>query len=146
MQELAPIVEAFDYIDAEGSPAVSAEAELYLGNGQCMTIRAGGALASSAPIVAPFTHYEVILDHEPARFWKRFSEDGDQLLYERVPRLHVAHHAVRHGGVVSSVMERHSVGLRVHSTPVQLPITTLEELAELLSSITGRWVTTDALI
>jgi hypothetical protein len=145
MHELAPIVEAFDYIDAEGSPAVSAEAELYLGNGQSMTIRAGGALPSSAPVVAPFTHYEVILDHDPPRFWKRFSEEGDLLVYDCVPRLHIAHHAVRHGGVVSLSMERQVLARKVHETPVQLPITTMEQLAELLSRITGRSVTTDAL-
>jgi len=145
MDELAPIVEAFEYIDVEGGPLVSAEAELFLGNGQCMAIRAGGGIGTSLPACAPFTHYEVILDHDPPRFWIRFTEDGDRLVYEKVPRLHIAHHAVRHGGVVSMTMSRQRLPQQVHSVNVRLPITTLEELAALLTTITGQSVTADTL-
>lgn len=145
MHELAPIAAAFDYIDVEGGPLVAAEAELGLGNGQNMTIRAGGGATQASPPLAPFTHYEVILDHDPPRFWHQFAGDKDRLVYALVPRLLIAHHTVRHGGVKTMTTSRQLLPPKVQRTLIRLPITTMEELAVVLSDIAGRTVTPDAL-
>jgi hypothetical protein len=140
VDELDPIVAAFDYIDVVGGPLVTAEVELGLGNGQSMSIKAGGGASTSSPPGPPFSHYEVILDHDPPRFWHRYSED--QLVYSQVPRLHIAHHAIRRGGVVYTVASSKEV---IYRTPIRLPITTMEELAQVLAEIAGREVSPDAL-
>ena len=145
MDELEPITAAFDFIDAEGGTAIAAEVELFLGNGQCMTIKAGGSVSTALPLVAPFTHYEVVLDHDPPRFWHRFAGDKERLVYAKVPRLLIAHHAVRHGGVVKSTMIRTMQLSQVRRKAVKLPITTMEELAQVLSEIAERPVQADVL-
>ena len=129
------LMEGFAYIDSRGGPVVIAEAEFALGNGVNMTVRAGGGAVTSSPSDPPFAAYEVMLDHDPARFWRRFTDD-DQLLYSNVPKMLVAHHAIRRGGV-RSLSTSTSFAQPGKRSPVTLPITTMEELAAVLSQITG---------
>lgn len=143
--DVARLLTAFQYIDEQGGPVVVARAELMLGNGEAMTISAGGGLVTASPPAAPFTHYEVILDHEPARFWRRFTDD-DRLLYSNVPQLLVSHHVIRHGGLISMSTEAQMIDLAPARPKVRLPIRTIDELAAALSDITGMQVSKDALI
>lgn len=88
----------FTYLDAEGVSGRTASAELVLGNSEIMTVRAGGPGVHSGPFCSPFTDYEVLLDHEPARFWTQYT-DAVGMVYAHVPRLLLAHHVIRHGGI-----------------------------------------------
>lgn len=95
----------FDYLDQFGSQSVTATVEVVLRNGLIMTVKAGGPGTGSRPTFAPFEAYEVLTDHEPPRFWSKFSDDGaDWSVYHQVPRLLVAHHITRHGGVAELVV------------------------------------------
>ena len=142
--DAARLETVFAYIDEHGGPVVTARAELGLGNGQSMTISAGGGTITSAPPAAPYTHYEVVLDHEPARFWRRFSDD-DRLLYANVPRLLVAHHALRHGGVVWAETSTEFVHPSQRKPRIAFPIKTVDELASVLSTLTGTHVDANVL-
>ena len=138
------IDDVFGYIDRRGGPLVVAEVELGLANGNVMTVRAGGGAVTCSPLDPPFTHYEVWIDHDPPRFWQRFGEDTG-LTYSRVPRLLIIHQITRSGGVATMLPQTHFVAPAVHRTPVRLPITTLEELVDVLGSITGRPVDANVL-
>lgn len=137
--DITRLLSAFEFIDEQGGPLVVAHVELNLGNGESMTISAGGGLVTASPPAAPFTHYEVVLDHEPARFWRRFTDD-DRLLYSNVPQLLIAHHIIRHGGLITMTCSAAMVSLKPSKPKVAYPIRTVEELAQALSNITGMQV------
>ena len=139
--DIEDLLRAFDHIDAQAGPLTIARVEITLGNRETMSIAAGGGLVTASPPAAPFTHYEVILDHDPARFWRRFT-DGDQLLYSNVPQLLVSHHVIRHGGVHQ--MEC-TTSFAAPQPRVKLPIRTIDELAQALTDITGVQVSKDVL-
>lgn len=88
----------FAWLDEHGGGPVTAEVELRLGNGALMTVLAGGPGVRSSPPGPPFSTYEVLVDHEPPRFWNRYTDDVG-MLFAFVPRLLVAHHVIRHGGI-----------------------------------------------
>ena len=88
----------FNYLDTEGVEGKTASAEIVLNNGEIMTIRAGGSGTHSWPASPPYESYEVLMDHPPERFWKRYT-DSAGMTYAQVPRLLVAHHITRHGGI-----------------------------------------------
>jgi hypothetical protein len=88
----------FSYLDHEGTDGKTASAEIVLTNGEIMTIRAGGANTHCYPAFPPYESYEVLMDHAPERFWRRYT-DSVGMLYADVPRLLVAHHITRHGGI-----------------------------------------------
>lgn len=90
----------FIFLEMEGIDERTASAELVLGNGNIMTVRAGGPGIHSEPSCSPFVDYEVLLDHEPSRFWTRYSADDVSVLYAHVPWLLLAHHVTRRGGIV----------------------------------------------
>lgn len=93
------ILRIFQYLDLAGGERRTAVAHLALLNNQNMTLSAGGSGVQSSPARPPFQAYEVILDHDPPRFWRRFTED--ELLYAKVPKLLISHHIIRHGGLDS---------------------------------------------
>lgn len=138
------IAEVFEHLDSAGGPVVVAEAILSLGNGTEMTVRAGGLGDLSSPARPPFSSYEVFLDHDPARFWRRYTDD-DQLLYRHVPRMLVTHHVVRHGGIVGVEYSSSFIPAARSHPSVRLPITTVSELAGVLSDLIGRPVDAAAL-
>lgn len=88
----------FSKIDDLSRIGLTISAHLLLGNGNQMTVRAGGAGVHSQPGCAPFSAYEVLLDHEPPRFWRRFG-DTVGIIYADVPPLLVAHYIIRRGGI-----------------------------------------------
>ena len=88
----------FSFLDAKGGGNVTASAEIVLRNGQIMTIRAGGPGTHSRPSSPPFEAYEVLLDHDPPRFWRRYNAVGS-CLYDQVPGMLVTHHVIRRGGI-----------------------------------------------
>ena len=90
--------EMFEYLDTQGVDGQSASAEVQLPGGRALTVRAGGPGVHSWPVLPPFTAYEVLLDHDPPRFWRKYADEGS--LYATVPRLLLAHHITRTGGVV----------------------------------------------
>ena len=89
----------FDFIDAKASPESIAEVEIRLGDGGMVTVRAGGPGKLHAPGRRPFTAYEVHIDHDVARFWSKYSQEEGTCVYAQVPRLLLAHHITRHGGI-----------------------------------------------
>lgn len=93
----------FAHLDLYGSRRRTAEATIRLNNTECLTVRAGGGGVGSAPAgtTGPYTAYEVLLDHEPPRFWRAYSSQQYGVLYRGVPRLLVAHHIVRRGGIAT---------------------------------------------
>lgn len=96
---------AFDFIDGAGVGGATGEVNLRLGNMDMMTVRAGGSGVHSWPAEPCFQQYEVLLDHEPPRFWTRYT-DANGLLFTQVPKLLVTHHITRHGGIVEMECER----------------------------------------
>lgn len=98
------VARMFAHLDIRGRGGLTAVASLDLNNGEVMTVRAGGPGIHSAPRFGPFESFEVLLDHEPARFWTRYSDDIG-VLYAEVPRLCVAHHIIRHGGIREMSLE-----------------------------------------
>lgn len=97
--------QAFDFIDGAGINGGTGEVSLRLGNKDMMTVRAGGPGVHSWPAEPRFQQYEVLLDHEPPRFWTRYT-DVNGMLFSQVPKLLVTHHITRHGGIVEMECER----------------------------------------
>lgn len=95
----------YSYLDETGTKEQAAQVHVQMGNHQCITVAAGGSGKHSWPAFSPYQCYEVILDHEPARFWNKYT-DSAGLVYSCVPRLLVTHHIVRHGGAVNIVTEQ----------------------------------------
>lgn len=92
------ISRVFDYIDLEGTDGRTAEVSMMLVSGDLMTVRAGGHGIHSLPACAPFETYEVLIDHEAPRFWRKYT-DAAGILFAHVPRLLIAHHITRQGGI-----------------------------------------------
>lgn len=139
------IEKVFAYIDEQGGPLVIAMAELVLGNNSTMTLQAGGGDLTLSPSTPPFETYQVLLDQEPPRFWRRYTEKDDVYIYSHVPRLLVTHHIVRHGGLSATAVN----SMFIKPTPrrkLEYPINTVEELASVLSNIVGRDVDQGTLI
>ena len=103
----------FDYLDQNGSETVTAAVEIVLANRLIMTVKAGGPGTHSRPAFAPFEAYEVLIDHDPPRFWSKFNFDDDWSVYREVPRLLVAHHITRHGGIAEMVVSADHADTRV---------------------------------
>ena len=95
----------YNYLDATGTSKRAAQVHVQMGNHQCITVTAGGSGKHSWPAFSPYQSYEVILDHEPARFWTKYT-DSAGLVYSCVPKLLVTHHIIRHGGALSIITER----------------------------------------
>ena len=70
-----------------------------LGNTEQLTVRCGGPGTHSWPAAPPFESYEVLTAGDPPRFWQRYGDRGG-VVFARVPRLLVAHHITRSGGIV----------------------------------------------
>ena len=94
--QLAAVV---SFLDDAGVRGKTAEAQLVLGNEDLITVRAGGPGVRSWPAEAPYSTYEVVTSGEPPRFWHRYT-DSAQVVYAYVPRLLIAHHISRSGGIV----------------------------------------------
>lgn len=91
-QEL--ITAVFAFLE-KGSDTVMTEAELRLANEDYMTLQCGGPGNIARPATGS---YDVLIDHDPPRFWKRYG-DRDALVYSAVPSLLIRHHVTRHGGI-----------------------------------------------
>ena len=91
------IAEVFNFIDSQGVGGLTAEVALRLTSGAYLTVRGGGPGVLSSPSAGPFTDYEVMVDHDPPRFWSRYSQDELGSLFAHVPALLIAHHITRHG-------------------------------------------------
>lgn len=102
------VASIYDYLDSVGTSKQAAQVHVQMGNHQCITVSAGGSGLRSWPAFSPFASYEIILDHEPARFWTRYT-DSARMVYACVPRLLVTHHIIRHGGVYQLITEPCSV-------------------------------------
>lgn len=96
---------AFDFIDGAAVDGGTGVVTIRLGNMDMLTIKGGGPGIHSWPAAAPFQQYEVLMDHEPPRFWTKYS-DTNGMLFARVPKLLVAHHVTRHGGIVEMLCDR----------------------------------------
>ena len=94
----------YDYLDSAGTEKRAAQVHVEMGNHQCLTVSAGGSGLRSGPAFAPYSSYEVILDHEPARFWTKYT-DSAGMVYAHVPKLLLTHHITRHGGIDSIICE-----------------------------------------
>ena len=94
------------YLDDAGRNGNTASVELVLGNGQIMTIKAGGSGIHSGPVFPPFENYEVILDRTPPRFWSKYTDKAG-MVYAHIPRLLLTHHITRRGGVSQMSQECH---------------------------------------
>lgn len=121
----------FDFIDERASTTATASVDIKLTDGALMTVRAGGPGVLSAPGLPPFHAYEVNLDHNSARFWRRYGHQQGIDVYASVPRLLVAHHIIRHGGI-------DSVACEVEDWPVKRPPTELEKAMDELRALTAR--------
>ena len=77
------------------------------------------------------------MDHDPPRFWTKYS-DSDQLLYARVPKLLIAHHITRHGGIKAMECERTMrKKLKLFRVEMLLPETEKVAALKALSGVTG---------
>ena len=106
----------FTYLDQNGSETATAAVEVVLANRLIMTVKAGGPGTHSRPAFAPFEAYEVLIDHDPPRFWSKFNFEDDWSVYREVPRLLVAHHITRHGGIAEMVVTTDHADTRVPRT------------------------------
>jgi hypothetical protein len=92
------VARIFDFIDIKGVEGRTAEVALRLNSGGYLTVLGGGVGVLASPAAGPFTDYEVLMDHDPPRFWHRY-EDDEELgsRYAHVPALLIAHHIIRNG-------------------------------------------------
>jgi hypothetical protein len=90
--------QTFDWFDEVARDGKTAQAHMMLRKGQALSISAGGPGIHSWPASPPYEGYEVILDHDPPRFWTRYTDAGG-VVYANVPKLLITHHVVRHGGL-----------------------------------------------
>lgn len=88
----------FAWIDQHGVGGRTAEVEYRLGNGQHMSMAAGGSGVNASPALPPFAAYEVLFDEDPPRFWRRYT-DATGMVYANVPRTLLTHYVVRNGGI-----------------------------------------------
>lgn len=132
------IAGVLDWVDRSGTDQLTAEAMLVLNNGALMSVRAGGmAVHAQAGSVHHFDSYEVDLDHEPARFWRKYSEDGS-IVYAYVPRLLVLHHVTRRGGVAHAETDvRRLERTAVVSLSLQMPYEAQRLVRAALEGIAG---------
>lgn len=100
----ATISEALDWLDENGTEGKTATAHLVLGNEDQITINAGGPGIHARPAVGPFESYEVLTSGEPPRFWHKYGDTGG-VVFARVPRLLIAHHVARSGGITDMTFE-----------------------------------------
>lgn len=129
--------EVFSEIDRLGRGGHTASAHLLLGNGDQMTVRAGGPGIHSQPRSAPFSAYEVLLDHEPPRFWHRFG-DTVGILFADVPPLLVTHHITRHGGIQQFDFEREKRDQTVvMNVAMTVPASQMQAVWAALRAVTG---------
>lgn len=98
---VATLASIFSYIDLYGSRRRTAEVFIETVSGEHLTVRAGGVGVRSLPAgrPGPFEGYEVLVDHDPPRFWRRYSDESGGSLYAEVPRLLISHHIIRRGGI-----------------------------------------------
>lgn len=92
------LLRLFEHLDQHGIDGAIAAVDMVLANGQQMCVSAGGPGVHCAPDFPPFHAYEVIFDQDPPHFWTRYT-DQTGLVYAHVPRLLIAHHITRAGGV-----------------------------------------------
>lgn len=137
MDRSSRLQQGFDFIDQAGVDGATGEVLLRLGNGEMLTVRAGGQGVRSWPLEPCFQEYEVLLDHEPPRFWTRYT-DAKGLLFSRVPKLLVTHHITRHGGIVEMECER-----KVPKQPgffkveMLLPVDSMTEVLAMVTRVQG---------
>ena len=128
---------AFDFIDGAGVDGGTGVVTVRLGNMYMMTIRAGGPGVHSWPAEPSFQQYEVLMDHEPPRFWTRYS-NSTGMLFANVPKLLVAHHVTRHGGIVEMLCdreERERIGF--FKVQMLLPEASQRAIIEAISRVQG---------
>ena len=132
------IAGVLDWVDRSGTNVLTAEATLQLHNGDLMSVRGGGpSVHAQAGQAHHFDSYEVDLDHEPARFWARYSENGS-IVYAYVPRLLVLHHVTRRGGVDYAEMAvRRLERTAVVSLSLQMPYDAQRLVRAALEGIPG---------
>jgi hypothetical protein len=131
------IEKAFDFIDHAGRGGGTGEVLVGLGNTEWLTIRAGGPGIHSWPAEPRFQQYEVLLDHDPPRFWTKYSDNGTTL-YAKVPKLLLTHHITRHGGIQVMECER-TMRKKLKLFRVEMLLPETEKVAALtaLSGVTG---------
>ena len=115
------IARIFDYLDLEGAKGHAAEVSITLATSDFLTVRAGGSGINARPACGPFETYEVLVDHDPPRFWRRYT-DSVGALFAHVPRLLIAHHITRSGGIEhmeAGLIERPATTLM--NVKIQLP-------------------------
>lgn len=128
----------FDWVDATGTPDVVGEAELRLGDGRMMAVRGGGE-GTKCSAIAPYGTFEVLLDHEAPRFWRKYSDDDDiGALYAYVPRLLVAHTIIRAGGIAEASCRELEQPSRVTiQMMVRVPANAQDYLRTLIEGVAG---------
>lgn len=125
------------WIDSTSTEELTAEATLTLGNGSLMSVRAGGPTKAELGAPGVPATYEVDLDHEPARFWNRYTSVGT-IIYAYVPRLLVTHHVVRRGEVAHQELETMTlVRTSIISMSIALPTKEIAGMQEALFTVPG---------
>jgi hypothetical protein len=132
------LLRLFEHLDQHGIDGAIAEVELQLRSGQHMTVGAGGPGVHCAPDFPPFDTYEVVLDHDPPRFWSRYTDDVG-LVFANVPRLLISHHITRSGGVLeaSRTVRRAKVASPDQMVLVSVPGALMGKVQRMLRQIEG---------
>lgn len=118
------------FLQVKASDRTVAEVEALLANGHLICVRAGGISMVADPAGGDASTYEVLLDHDPPRFWIPYG-NGRQSLFTRVPRLLLCHLIIRSGGIAS-------IGYTVRPAPEPLQVRmTLTVPAERRSAVEG---------
>lgn len=127
----------FEHLDAAGVAGRTAEAHLMLGNSEQLTVRCGGPGVHSWPSVPPFESYEVLTAGEPPRFWRKYGDTAG-VVFARVPRLLVAHHVTRSGGIVDlDLQSAQQVAKRTLTVRMAVEKGIAEKVEAALSAIAG---------
>ena len=93
------LMRMFVHLDTYANGSDTAVATASLSGARLLTVRAGGPGTLSGPLGGPFTHFEVLMDHEPPRFWTRYGHDVEGVLFACVPRLLISHYVISTGGI-----------------------------------------------
>lgn len=98
MDPVIRLMRMFVHLDTYASGEDTAVANATLSGARMLTVRAGGS-AAAGPSGGPFTTFEVLMDHDPPRFWTRYERESQGCRFSFVPRLLVSHYVISTGGI-----------------------------------------------
>ena len=131
------VLRLFAFLQLKASGRIMAEVEVTLATGQSLMVRAGGFGTCAGPVGGDLTTFEVLMDHEPPKFWSKYG-DPRAIRFVHVPKLLLTHHITRSGGIKDiTYISRSRPEPATLTMQVSAPAERRKVLETLLGSISG---------